>query len=300
MKSRNTALLLVLALGVFLGSYFLKQGLQSSKNATSEEISEERIITMAPSSGEVIFALGLEGQLVGVSRFMRYPESAKYIPKIGGYLDVDLEALVRLKPTSVVLLEEQGELAKQLTQLGIQCVDVNHMSLEGIEASITKLGKVFGRENEARQLVEQLEKSTGEAKNSGTGKSELSVLISFGRDSEGGGLLTAAGAEGYHQELLKVIGVKNAYSGAESFPQLNREHLIRMNPDVIIDLYNTADFRSIGEETIQKGWSEMNSLKAVQTNNVHVLGGDVHFIPGPRFVETLEAIATIVEEYDER
>lgn len=289
---------LLVTLGVFGGSYYLKKMPKVASAASSE--SEERIVTMAPSSGEVVIALGLEESLVGVSRYMRYPESVSAIPKIGGYLDVDLESIVRLKPSKVVLLKEQADLAKQLDQLNIKTVSIDHMSLDGIQQSIRQLGFEFGRDEDAEELVTQIGRAIQRAQVIGKEMSDLRVLISIGREAGQGrvGTLTAVGAKGYHQELLKVLGVKNAYTGIEAFPQLSQEHLLVMNPDVIVDLFNTADYESIGSEQILHDWSALQQINAVKSGNVHVIGGDVHFIPGPRFTQTLDRLSDIVESYE--
>ncbi|MGJ8674089.1 ABC transporter substrate-binding protein [Rubritalea sp.] len=291
---------IAIALLAFLGSYFLKYKVSERDVLDTGAGLNERIISMAPSSGEVIFTLGLDSQLVGVSRYMRYPESAEKIPKIGGYLDVDMEGLLRLQPTSVVLLKEQVALADQLKNLGVATVTVDHMSLDGIQDSIRILGEAYGREDEAEHVCVGIQKAIAEAQNNGSEKAELQVLISIGREAGNGGIgtITAAGAKGYHQELLQVIGVKNAYQGNEAFPQLSREHLLRMNPDIIIDLFNSSDFESIGSEAILNDWAQLEELNAVKNGQVYVLGDDVHFIPGPRFVETLRSILTIVREYE--
>ena len=98
----------LLIVACFLGSYWLRRGNEGQSKTVG---SDAKIVTMAPSSGEVVFALGLGDQLVGVSRFAKYPPEVADIAKVGGYLDVDLEANVRLKPDVVVLLKEQADLA---------------------------------------------------------------------------------------------------------------------------------------------------------------------------------------------
>ncbi|MFC5049490.1 ABC transporter substrate-binding protein [Rubritalea spongiae] len=299
MKFTKIVVVLAVTLVAFWGSAVFKRVAKDVQEESVERVEDEQIIAMAPSSGEVLFELGLGDQLVGVSRYMRYPKAAEGIPKIGGYLDVDLESLLGLEPTVVVLLKEQADLAKQLDGLGVQHMAVDHMSIGGIQESVKILGERFQKEAKAQIVTESIQQAISEAENAGDGKGKLKVLISLGRSAGDGliGTLTAAGAKGYHQELLKVIGVENAYQGGEAFPQLNREHLLRMDPDIIIDLFNSSDFRSLGEERILNDWQQLEELTAVKEGQVHVLGDDVHFIPGPRFVVTLQVIAEIVEAY---
>ncbi|MEO1856318.1 MAG: helical backbone metal receptor [Rubritalea sp.] len=284
----------LLVVASFLGSYWLRRGAESESQTLS---SEARIVTMAPSSGEVVFALGLGDQVVGVSRFASYPPEVMDKAKVGGYLDVDLEAIVRLKPNVVVLLKEQADLAQQLENLGMGTMLVDHMSVDGILASITKLGERFGKAEEARVLRESLESRIEKVRMAARTKPHKKLLLSIGRELGVGKVtgVVAAGAGGYHQQLLEIAGYTNAYRGSENFPQLSREHLIRMNPEIIIDMVNVRDAEAIGVENIKADWKSHPELVAVQNGKVFLLLGDEHFVPGPRFVATLEWIAECEE-----
>ena len=214
-------------------------------------------------------------------------------PKVGGYLDVDLEAIVRLKPSVVILLKEQAGLADQLGQLGMGTLLVDHMSVEGILGSISSVGDRFGRHEEAQAMRESLEARINQVEKESAVKNDQRLLLSIGRERGLGKVsgVVAAGAGGYHQQLLGIAGYTNAYQGDENFPQLSREHLIRMNPDVIIDMVNSSDAESIGVGKIKADWQSYSELAAVQQGKVFILVGDQHFVPGPRFVETLEWLA---------
>ena len=295
MKRAKQVGIFLLILAIFLASYWLRN--DGGVEPAPAETSETKIVSMAPSSGEVVFALGLGDQLVGVSRFAKYPPEVVDIPKVGGYLDVDLEAIVRLKPHVVVLLKEQSELAKQLENLGMETLLVDHMSVEGIIDSITKVGAKFDKVDEANTLLESLDSRINEVKSGAQTKQHKRLLLSIGRELGVGKVtgLVAAGAGGYHQQLLEIAGYTNAYSGAENFPQLSREHILRMNPDMIIDMVNLRDSQAHGVERITADWNSYPELSAVKNGKVFLLVGDAHFVPGPRFVSTLEWIANCEE-----
>ena len=295
MKRAKQLGVFLLILAIFLASYWLRNdGVAESALAKS---SETKIVAMAPSSGEVVFALGLGEQLVGVSRFAKYPPEVADIAKVGGYLDVDLEAIVRLKPDVVVLLKEQSELAKQLENLGMSTLMVDHMSVEGIIDSITKVGAKFDKVDEANALLESLDSRINAVKSGAQSKPHKRLLLSIGRELGVGKVtgLVAAGAGGYHQQLIEIAGYTNAYSGAENFPQLSREHLLRMNPELIIDMVNLRDSQVHGVDSILADWNSFPELSAVKNGKVFLLVGDAHFVPGPRFVSTLEWIANCEE-----
>ena len=290
-KPIGIALLVVTS---FLGSHWLRK---SGESELHTRMSKAKIVTMAPSSTEVVFALGLGDQVVGVSRFATYPPEVENKAKVGGYLDVDLEAIVRLKSDVVILLKEQVDLSKQLKNLGMGILLVDHLSVKGILISISKVGEQFNKVEEARLLRKSLEARINKVKMTAQTNSRKRLLLSIGREFGIGKVtgVVAAGAGGYHQQLLEIAGYTNAYDGSENFPQLSREHLIRMNPEIIIDMVNERDAEAIGLDKIMSDWMSHPKLDAVRSGKVFLLVGDQHFVPGPRFIETLEWIANCEE-----
>lgn len=257
---------------------------------------EFRIVTMAPSSGEVVFALGLADQVVGVSRFATFPQEVHDKPKVGGYLDVDMEALLGLNANVVVVLKEQEDLARRLRQFGIDVVMVDHMSIAGIKDSVQLLGQKFNKPKEASLLLSSLQDRIQMVESlSDSQNAKPSMLLSIGRELGKGKVsgLVAAGAAGIHQELLEIAGYSNSYKGRENFPQLTREHIIRMDPEFIVDMVNAEDATHIGVDVIRSDWESHQELRAVREGLVFVLAGDQHFVPGPRFCDTLEWLITL-------
>ena len=148
-------------------------------------------------------------------------------------------------------------------------------------------------EQVADTVVDKMNQSIAEIAATTESLLGTTVLLSIGREFGEGKVLslTAAGASGYHQELLVLLHTDNAYRGAEPFPKLTLEHLILANPDVIIDMVNSKDAEAVGVDQIKADWLAHPELKAVRNGRVYVLVGDQHFVPGPRFIETLEWLA---------
>lgn len=293
MKFSKAVIAAVLIIATFALSHFARSWFNGEKQVQAvQPRAESRIVSMAPSSCEVLYAIGLGDSVVGVSRFTTYPPEAVEKPKVGGYLDVDIEALVRLEPDAVVLLKEQQSLAQQLEGMGIRSVFVDHMSVGGVLDSISHLGATFGVAGEADKVRAALQERISRVEQQADKQESRTALLSIGREFGHGKVnsLVAAGAAGYHQELLDYAGLKNSYAGAEYFPQLTREHLITLNPEIIIDMVNSSDAESIGVDAIRADWATHTELQAVRNGRVYILVGDKHFVPGPRFVETLEWI----------
>lgn len=270
--------------------------------AVDSKAKHERIVVLAPSTVEIVYALGLGDKVVGVSEFTRYPEAAAAKPKVGGYTNLDMEALLRLEPDTVVLLESQDELETKLRKLGMQTIRVNHMSVNGIQDSIMKIASFLGATERGIALVAGIKqrKKVVQERASAQNRKPV-VLVSIGREGGLGSVkkLVAAGAKGYHQELILLAGGENGYRGVIPFPSLTREHLLRMNPDVIIDLFPSKEFNAVGKQKLLEDWKSLPELKAVRDGKVFVVGEDMHYIPGPRFIDTLEWLQQCISSSDE-
>nr|MBC8263760.1 ABC transporter substrate-binding protein [Anaerolineales bacterium] len=122
--------------------------------------SPQRIVSLAPSNTEILFALGLGDKVVGVTDFCDYPEEAKSIEKVGG-MEHNLEKIVALNPDLVLAIggsPAQVEKATEMEKLGLAVLVLEPGDIEGIMANIELVGKATGAEKEASQLVAELRK----------------------------------------------------------------------------------------------------------------------------------------------
>jgi len=245
-KSSKAILLLVLISLSFIGSHYARLWLEPESSKTKNDIAQagtrQRIIALSPSIVEIIYLLGLETQLVGVSRFSNYPPEAKEKPALGGYVDLHYEKLISLNPDCVILLREQAALAVKLKQLGIHTISICHDDTDGIIESIKIIGNELGHPERTNQIVSGIDSSVNKMISEHQNMpNQPRVLISISRDTTADypAQLIIAGNAGFHRELVQIIGGCNAYQGTVSFPMLSREKLIELNPDVIIDLVNT-------------------------------------------------------------
>jgi ABC-type Fe3+-hydroxamate transport system substrate-binding protein len=145
---------------------------------------------------------------------------------------------------------------------------------------------VCGAEFQAEKLINQL-KARMEAlqKNDET---RTRTLMVFNRQPASGDVeqIHAFGTECLHSELLNLAGGRNVVEGKLPFAILSREAIIRLNPDVIIELSAT----DTAPDDPSEPWNNLSSVTAVQNNRITVITGDRTFIPGPRFIETLDDI----------
>ena len=290
-------LLTSLILSFFLASYALRSWINTPQSPLPPEPAKhyQRIIALSPSLVEIIYQLGLDEQLVGVSRFCQYPPEASSKPVVGGYLDLDYETVFRLHPDCVLTLEEQAPLIPKLKKAEIHTVTVDHASTQGILDSIQKIGHLFNQDAKAELIIRQMRRRIKLIESQRhTPTPRVLVCLSRDTDSHTPDRIIAAGNKGIHQEFIRIAGGKNAYQGNVAYPRLSREKLILLNPDIIIDLVRQETWESKGTAKLLAQWAAYSELRAVKNNRIIILHDNKHMIPGPRFVDTLEIFSRAI------
>lgn len=286
---------------IFLFSFFLSGCRKAPLYQAELSSGCERVVSLSPSITEVLYELDLGPQVAGVTRYCKYPLAAQKKPQVGGYVDPDSEALIRLKPDLVIMREEQTQLARQLKGLGFSVMGVDHRNTEGILESIERIGKVCRREGQAQRLNQDLRRRIEAVRSEiSKAKTRPSVLVVLDRDIQSEKLHWAfvAGEDGFYDWLIEHAGGKNAVpEGKKGFLQVSPEGILRMNPDVIIETTATVG-RAITTEEIarktEKQWANLSRVSAIQNHRLHHFRQDYMVIPGPRFIQILEQFAQAV------
>lgn len=254
------------------------------------EVNYQRVVSLAPSITEILFALEQGDKVVGVTQYCDYPPEAQSREIVGGYATPSIEAIVRCEPDIVALLKEHFETANQLEQLDIPYVTVDHINIASIRESIGRLGTILQADTQAQVLLDEMDIRMERIHTLTKDQPRPRVLVSVGRHAgEGVQSLFIAGPGNYFDDLITLAGGTNAYEGAIPYPNISAEGAIQMNPDVIIDI--VPDLASEEIPKVAKDWQTIAELDAVQSGRVYVLGGDYVAVPGPRFVLVLEQMA---------
>ena len=284
-----------IGLGILVGCENTKQP-HSSPNPSE---SPKRIISMAPSITETLFALGLGDQVVGVSRFCTYPPEVKTKPKVGGLFDPNLEAILSLRPDRIILLKGEGNASESLKRLDIPCVKVDHRSIDGILDSFDQLGQLGGVTRRAAELRGEIESRLEKVRRRTADRPVRSVLVCISRDLGAGRLESVylAGDSPFFNSVLKAAGGVNPLADSTvAFPVVSLEGIMKIDPEVILDLtsWDQGKGKPTGETLVQD-WNQIEGLRAVKTGNVFSITDDYATIPGPRFILLVEAIADILD-----
>lgn len=295
---RTVAALLILLAATLamplLWQHFSKRG---TPPVSTPQEAPQRIIALSPSIVEIVYLLCLDDRLVGVSRYSRFPPEAAEKPVVGGYLDLDFEHVIRLRPDCVLLLKEQDQLAERLHKLGIRTIAADHTSTTGIIDSIRAIGTAFQRGKEAESIITTIRGKTAALTRKPPAGEKPRVLVCIDRDTSAPRpeRIIAAGNAGVHQEYISMAGGRNVYRGKIAYPVISREKLIQLNPDIIIELIPGKTWRRTGREKLLAQWSAFPELRAVRTGKIHFLHEDQHMIPGPRFPGTLRIFTEAIQ-----
>ena len=254
----------------------------------------QRIVSLAPSLTETLFALGLGERIVGVTRYCAYPPEALELPKIGGYLDPSYEALLALQPDLVVLIPSSDETEKRLESLGVRVLRVDQHDVDGVLESITVLAAACGVPEEGDLLRASVEERLQKVAAQIAGRPRPRAVVVVGHDVGGGVVRSvwAAGPDTFYDDVLRIAGgVNGVEGGLARYPELSREGLASIDPDVVLDVIAGLEERGLRVPEIRDSWLKLVELRAVREGRVEILDGDVMVVPGPRLPEMVENIA---------
>jgi len=259
--------------------------------------SYQRIVSLSPNITEILFALGLGEKVVGVTRFCNYPAEAQQKPRVGGYLDPNYEAILRLKPDVVILISEFQQIKNFISELGIAYLTVSNKAVADIRSSINYLGTVFGAQPQAEKMLADIDSTVDRIEQKTKGAKRPKVMIVIER-TMGTGVIEdvyVAGKNTFYDELILMAGGRNAYEDEKiAYPILSAEGIIYLNPEFIIDLIPQLEQTGLDAATLEKDWTNLPQVDAVKNKQVHMLSEDYAVIPGPRFIFFLEDLARII------
>lgn len=246
-----------------------------------------RYISLAPSTTEILFALGLDEEIVGVSSYCNYPEKAKSKNSVGDFSRPNIEQIISLKPDYIFCTGlEQAPVISELKQLNLKVYVADPTNIEELFSSILEIGKITGREKEGINLIKNMESEIEEV----TSKVNLipllmrpKLFIEIWNDP-----LMTAGSGSFVDELITLAGGINiAHDTKRPYSIFSAEEVIKRNPDCIILAYMQSELplKIIGERL---GWRR---IQAVKNNCLYNdIDPDTLLRPGPRVVVGLKEI----------
>ena len=250
----------------------------------------KRIVSLAPSNTEILFALELGDRVVGVTEFCDYPQEAKGIEKVGGFMDVSVEKIVSLSPDLVLTIEGTPEVVAKLEEVGIAVLVLQPTDLESIYHTIELVGQAAGAEEAAQALI-RLMRGKVEAITAKVESVEEHPKVFYELDATDPAKPYTAGPDTWHDQFIRLAGGVNIAGTVDAqWVQFSAEEIISQDPEII--LLGDANFGVTAEDVAQRpGWEV---LTAVRNGAVYPIDDNLISRPGPRVVEGIEALVRII------
>ena len=298
-QSASTMIIVVIAAVVFVGGLSLgllvAPAFQGTEEPSGMKIVDdygrdvtvpqpvERIISLAPSNTEILFALGLDDKVVGVDQASNYPPEAQDKTIVGGYFGgYNLEVITVLDPQLILASSINSyELIGNLENRSFAVVVLDASDIDGVFHDIELVGSITDADAEAEELVSNLTARVDTIANLMLGVETPSVYIEL--DSN----LWTYGPGTFGDDLLDLAGGENiAGSMGTPWVQLDEEFVVTSSPDIIITVFTPVE-----EIKSRPGWSD---ISAIQNDKVFAVDGDLISRPGPRIVDGLEELAHLI------
>ena len=254
----------------------------------------ERIIALSPAINEIIFALGEGKKIVGNTTYSHFPKASDDIPKVGGYFSPSLEKIVALKPTLVIMQNNNQKLSSKLNRLGIETKIIKIDTLKSINQAILEIGKRLKKEERAKEIVENINQERKKLQNIVNGKK---ILIVFGRNQTLDKQVFVAGQNLYYDEIINESNNTNAlHSNRKGQPILNMENIIACNPDIVL-LLARCQADGLNNEALINPWLEL-PINASKTKSIYINSHIYAGIPSDRLVLFLRDFRAMLEDYN--
>jgi cobalamin transport system substrate-binding protein len=249
----------------------------------------ERVVSLAPSITEIIFALGREDRLKGVTTYSNYPPAALGLPKVGTYIRLDLERIVALNPDLCIAIKDGNPkaAADRLTGLNIPVYAVNPRDIETVAQAVIEIGGLLNAERKASDLAVQMHARVQRVKNL-VAKTTHRPRVFF---QIGISPIVSVGSDTFINELIVLAGGENIAAGSTAYPRFNREQVLSLAPEVIIISSMT---RGASFEHIKAEWQTWPKIPAVQNHRIDIVDSDLFDRPTPRLVEALELLVKLI------
>ncbi len=244
-----------------------------------------KIVSLAPSNTEILFALGLNDKIVGVDEFSDYPEAAKAIKKIGGFSDTNIEAVTALAPDLVLAssIQSKAQIAA-LEKQNFTILILNPSDLAGVVKDFKLVGQATNTNDKAQTLAADFQKRLDVVATKFKSAS-AKPSVYFELDPT---LFTVAPGS-FVDDIIQKAGGQNIVTDASNpYPQLTQEVIVAKSPQVIFVGDDTSGTDTPDKIIARPGW---NTIAAVKNKRIYAINADLTNRPGPRAVDGVEQVA---------
>jgi iron complex transport system substrate-binding protein len=251
--------------------------------------SPKRIVSLGPNITEILYALGLSHRIVGVTTFSNYPEEAKHKPRVGSYVNLNIEKIVSLEPD--LIIGTYGGNPKttvlRLEELGFPVYVTRTETVAEMLGMIEDIGRITDTTETASILVSALRRRIKAVTDRVENASRPLVFLEINAKP-----LITVGAGSFHNQVITLAGGRNLAADSQArYPQYSLEDVVKRGPDVI--LISTMDRSGLFEQQKEQ-WMRWENIPAVQNNRIYFIDSDLVDRASPRIVDGLEEMARLI------
>jgi iron complex transport system substrate-binding protein len=290
---KHSKLLLIISVGLLAALFVIGQITRRSDSSNNSSVARRkstgRIVCTAANLTEILFALGLEDKIAGVSNESDYPPAAAGKRKVGTFWQPDTESIIACRPDLVIMLwfQQQRTVAESLRRLGYEVLTLRIETIGELYNAIQKISEATNCSQQGEKLVETIRENLQEIKDRVKTVSKVRVLWVVQAEP-----LRVAGRDTFINELIELAGGENAIGATlQQYPPIGTEELLGCNAEVIIkSSMGRADIRA-QQRQADMFWSKYKSLPAVKNKRIYVVDSDTVLRLGPRLPEGAGTIA---------
>ncbi len=249
----------------------------------------QRLISLAPSITEIIYALEQENRLKGVTRYSDFPAAATKLPKIGSYVRLDLERIVALNPDLCIAIKDGNprETIDRLDSLKIPVYVVNPRNLKTVLETIIEIGNILNAGEKAENLLTNLRDRIQRVQSLITQDTyRPGVFFQIGISP-----IVSVGSDTFLHELIVLAGGKNLADGKTPYPRFSTEQVLALAPEIFIV---TSMARQAVFEQVKAEWRRWPSMPAVRNERIFLVDSNLFDRPSPRLVDGLELLIKLI------
>jgi iron complex transport system substrate-binding protein len=278
-----------LLVGIWPGPALAAAQVDQSGRQVNVPAAPQRLVTLAASLTEMVFALGMGYRLCGVEQFSDYPPAAQTLPKVGSYKMPDLERIVALQPDLCLAIKDGNppQVLERLRGLGIPVYAVDPRDLPGVIATIKEIGNLLGAGGKAGELAAALARRQQRIKDlAAQAVHRPRVFFQIGVSP-----IVSAGSHTFLDELITTAGGLNLAAGQVPYPRFSQEQILALKPEVIII---TSMSRGAAFEQVKAGWERWETLPAARNQRIFLVDSDIMDRPSPRLLDGLELLFRLI------
>ena len=249
----------------------------------------KKIVSLAPNITEILFSLGLDQEIVGVSIHCNFPEKANSKVRVGSYISLDFEKIVSLKPDLIIATGAGNtrDMVERLERLGFPTYVIFPKNVDNVMESVSHLSQLVGREKEGAEIIQDMRRRRERVVALTLGLPRPRVFLQIGEAP-----IVTVGKNSFADDLIRLAGGNNvAGNEKETYPRFGMEEILKRSPEVI--LISSMNPRGNYQKVLLE-WSRWKTIPAVKHGQIYLIDSDLIDRPSPRIIEGLEEIARIL------